>query len=194
MCLTPGGDPWSPHPAAGNRPPEQCASPAGTPSSAGRWAASTAPSTLRESLTPPRAQGPLLWLLEARSPRIYHTKSATQAADNCIWVWGGWYIVCCHDAQDYPFLPRTEASSTDDPHLDVLQFLPDHSHFIILEITNRKETLICLNAVEVIYLTIKQKKRKKKKTLFYRYWILKQKKLKHQLHNAAIHPLPPYDH
>lgn len=59
-------------------------------------------------------------------------------------------------------LPRTETSYTDDPYWDVL---PDISHFIMLEITTRKETFIHLNAVEVIYLTIKWKK---KKSLLYR--------------------------
>lgn len=73
-------------------------------------------------------------------------------------VWGGWYIVCCCDTQDYAFLPRTEASCTDDPYLDMLQFLPDPSHFIMLETTIRKETVIRLNTVEVVYLTIKWKK------------------------------------
>lgn len=104
-------------------------------------------------------------------------------------VWGGWYIVCCYDTQDYAFLPRTEASGTDDPYLDMLQFLPDPSHFIMLEITITKETVIRLNTVEVVYLTFKWKK-----SLVYRSWILKQKKSKHQLRDDEIHPLPPYDH
>lgn len=45
---------------------------------------------------------------------------------------------------------------TDDPYSDVL---PDISHFIMLEITTRKEPFIHLNAAEVIYLTIKWKKK-----------------------------------
>jgi len=40
----------------------------------------------------------------------------------------------------------------------MLQFLPDPSHFIMLGITARKETVICLNAVEGVYLTIMWKK------------------------------------
>lgn len=86
---------------------------------------------------------------------------------------------------------RDEASCTDDSDSDMLQFLPDLSQVIMLETTTGRETTTCLNAVEVVYLTIRCGK--EKKFVLYIHWILKQKMLKHQLCNDEIHALRPCD-
>lgn len=76
-----------------------------------------------------------------------------------VWVWGARCAVCCHFAQAHPFVARDEASCTDDSYSDMLQFLPDLSQVISLETTTGRETTVCLNAVEVVYLTIRRGKK-----------------------------------
>lgn len=85
----------------------------------------------------------------------------TQAAAEYFWVWQGWHSLL----PQHPRLPFSSKNCSKLHKWSLPDVLPDISHFIMLEITTRKETFFHLNTVEVIYLTIKWGE---KKSLLYR--------------------------